>query len=172
MNTHLRTYTSGPSFKATGSITSKTIVSLIDALKRAFGEDYDFAPEAITEGGIVFTRWPNKEPRHYKTLRFRVEHTFGRWPTIIRDRDNQIESWRNSEERVIWKSTTDDALNRKRPRETQPSGGTFLKALLGAPCWTPQELELFKRAFEEVGLKFGRMPAAKHLREKYIKTDI
>lgn len=159
----LVTYCSGPDLSSTSVITTKSIVTLIDTLSELFGPGYVFEPEPITEGGIVMTSWPNKEstPKKgnndcYKSFRFHFpDH--GKWPFIRR---NTLESWRNTEAEPIWSPKVHQV---KKKTVTELIGATWLKAFNGAPCWTPEEIDRFVLALEEIGFTAKNLPKKENL---------
>jgi hypothetical protein len=102
-------------------------------LNAKFGQGHEFIPEAITEGGIEWARWPGKKAGMYKTFRLHChEH---KYPTL-KERGGET----TAEEHVAYPLT-----GKKRM-------GTMVKAFGGAPVWTLKELRAFGEALEEAGL--------------------
>jgi hypothetical protein len=143
----------GPKIKSAVPVTTKTIVNLIDELHQRFGPGYTFVPEPITEGGIKLTTWPNKKPQAYKTVRFKIGtgQGSGSWPQIG---PNTLEQWRQQPEMMIWSFPRNTFVVR---HSNQVTGCLYLKALYGAPCWTPTEVEQISEAFRTVGFVVNRM---------------
>ena len=169
----IATYTDGPKLKCDNVITTHTIIELIGLLRLEFGPNYDFAPESITEGGIIMTNWPGKiEGRYpderqppYKSLRFRL-HDYGDWPSV-----KNFHEWSDNEPKIIWSQhmkirscghhSKDDIcmcvgpafrLKRGQFKWGSMKGTTFLKAFHGAPAWSRGEIHAFKRALVSVGM--------------------
>jgi len=134
----LYTYCPGPSIRAANNITTKTMVSLIDALCERFGPGSSFALEPISEGGIQMT----SIERGFKTFRFNFQPygNYGKWPFI--DGQTTLQSWRDDENAaIIWNG-----------RGNVMKGDLFLKAFYGAPCWTRDELTKVASALASVGI--------------------
>lgn len=152
------TYCNGPAFVADKGllITTNTIVGLIDALTEQFGEGYTFVPEAIVEGGIQMTSWPDKEPDvGYKTFRFHIQRR-ERWPWIGPD---TLAEWRApGHEQTIWSPP---------PGSDRTKFHIFLKAFHGAPCWTRECMTKVIAAFQSVGIAHVKssVPTNKAMRE-------
>ena len=171
----IATYDEGPKLKCDNVITTHTILELMEFLRLEFGPNYDFAPEPISEGGVIMTNWPGKiEGRYpdecrppYKSLRFRL-HDYGDWPSI---RPNTLQDWRDNEPKIIWSPhikirgcehwnksevcmCVGPAFRLKRGKFKWSSmkGTTFLKAFYGAPAWNRGEIHAFKRALVAVGM--------------------
>ncbi len=151
------TYHEGPSLSTTRPITTHTILGIIQSLKELFGDEYDFEPEAISEGGILWTRYPGKEGKAWKTLRLRIDTGAKRWPWIV---PGTLQLWRVGGPETIW--PLDPA---KEKRRASLKGSTFLKAFLGAPCWTTEEVAKFCKAFKANGIKCSNLPEAFELKE-------
>lgn len=156
------TYTYGPDMSTESPVTTRSIVKIIDSLHAQFGEEYEFVPEPITEGGILFTKWPGKKDGQYKTFRFNFSHTSGKWPWV--ERNGQVESWRNSREEVIWSPPRRDAGIKRKKEDQKLKGTTYLKAFYGAPVWTMAELKMFQVALESVGIAIRKFPSVKRLK--------
>jgi hypothetical protein len=135
----------GPSFSFPASITTKTIVTLVDELSKNFSKEYSFALERISEGGICMTTWPgNKFPADYlalKTFRFHTSPNGGQWPKIA---DDTLQRWQEGNEQIIWYSQI---------KPTKVAGAVYLKAVRGAPCWTSDEVALVVKALTAAGFK-------------------
>lgn len=135
----------GPWFTFPYSITTKTIVDFVYALRARFGKGYEFRIEPITEGGIQMMSWPGKEhARAYKTMRFHIQR--GKWPFI---EDNTFGQWENSPPILLWPLPPKEAKKKQKPVD----GELYFKAFSGAPCWTPDEVSLVVSATESVGFK-------------------
>lgn len=74
----------------------------------------------------------------YKALRFELNND-GDWPQI---QATSLQQWRDGPEETIWPVG----------RTGKRNGGTFLKAFHGAPCWTVEEVENFRDAFQSYGV--------------------
>jgi hypothetical protein len=137
------TYCLGPVFVAKTNITTKTLISLIDALVIQFGDGYTFEPEPISGGGILMTHWPGMAEGSccYKTFRFVTCMSGGRWPWIVKEKT--LEQWRSEPESVIWQ-----------PEKFRPpyKFRIFLKAFYGAPVWTKNSIEKVTSAFASIGI--------------------
>jgi hypothetical protein len=145
------TCTEGFRIKTPSDITSKMMVSIIDQLHVTFGPGYSFAPEAISEGGILFTDWPGRQEGEYKTLRIQLFKSAIAWPYIS---DTTLTEWRAGLETIIFLKGFNKYLE----------GRTFLKAFHGAPCWTLAELRSFRDAFLRAGIScLKKLPSEKSL---------
>jgi hypothetical protein len=145
------TYTGGFRIKTPSDITSKMMVLIIDQLHVTFGPGYSFAPEAISEGGILFADWPGRQEGEYKTLRIQLFESGSAWPYIS---DTTLTEWRAGLETIIFRKGCNKYLQ----------GGTFLKAFHGAPCWTIAELRSFRDAFAHAGITcLEKLPTEKSL---------
>jgi hypothetical protein len=156
------TYTQGPNLKTFRPVTTDTILGILQSLKELFGDEHDFEPDRVCEGGILWTRYPGNQGEPWKTLRFHFYSNKGGgggWPWI---KDDTLEKWRNEGAKDIWPLDPKQKGQKKACRE----GGTFLKALFGAPCWTTQELAKFKKAFKDNGITCSDMPVAFDLKEE------
>lgn len=151
-----QTYTSGYHLKIMRNITKKDIVVLCDDLNKTFGDGYDFRPEAINEGGILFHDFPGKSGNMYKTIRFSSGRT-PRWPII--NQQSVMDDWKENDTQIF-------VSNNFYEERYATKISTFLKAFHGAPCWTKSELEKFEKCFESVGFKkYGKYPTTKNLKE-------
>jgi hypothetical protein len=103
-------------------------------LKQAFNatfysNEYDFVPEQITEGGILWKNWPNKKEYHYKSMRVYLN----RYPVFNQGEFGKIPL--NIHIQQIGKEVD-----------------TRLKSFYQAPLWTALELEIFADCLETIGL--------------------
>jgi len=120
--------------------------------------NYNFIPEDITEGGIEMKNFPNKKPKHYKTMRIfpkSENRCSGRWPRISQNLN--IDDWKDNYE-VIFK-------NRESNKKFLIP--TFLKSFHGAPIWNKEELENICQAFNIVGFSYIKKTFPK---KKYLKN--
>jgi hypothetical protein len=141
------TYTSGYVFKSDESFMTKKVVKLCDFLNEEFGDEYEFEPEPVSEGGILFKKHPGPKGS-YKTVRF---HTDSKQSWLWIEEDT-LQKWREAEDQVIFKG----------PLVIK----TFLKAFHGASAFAIGELDAFERGFESIGFtRSGRKPAKKTLKE-------
>lgn len=137
------TYTNGITFKTTKSITKKDMITLCDLLKVKFPND-SFEPEAIIEGGIKY----KYEDNRYKSVRLCAHYNSsrGEWPRI---NDNVMSEWKNNDDIIF-------------PEENTFS--TYLKSFHGAPVFTLDELKIWEKCFNEIGIvRVGRYPGQKRL---------
>jgi len=159
-NEHINTYCSGFQLVAIKNISKKEFVELCNNLQDEFNyyyntNDYSFKPECISEGGIVFNNF--NEVCKYKTMRIfltdkdtiggRREKLYG----VINE--NIKDEWINDESVLIEK---DKYLR------------TYLKSFHNAPQWTNDELKIFQKCFNNIGLIINKLPTKKELK-KYDK---
>lgn len=115
-------------------VTKKDIIKLCELLEEYFSENssgaYKFAPERISEGGIVWEDWPGKKEGEYKSLRL----GFRKWPSVTYEVKDQ---WKNSEDKLM------DIGDHTR---------TSLRSSDGTPMWSSAELNIFKRGLDEIGM--------------------
>lgn len=142
------TYRNGFKLKYGRDITAYKLLEVLENLQGEFGSDYKFDLEAISEGGIIFTEFPNKTNQSYKSLRFHLyEYEVG-YPVI---KSSYLETIKSNEDFVIWKCPKHHSDKSK--RKNTIIGSTFLKAFHGAPVWTKCEIDLFRNAFERAGFQ-------------------
>jgi hypothetical protein len=135
------TYTQGLTFKTERVITKHDIVIMCEMLNKEemYLDLCEFEPEAISEGGIKFNF---KDKTWYKSVRLYV----GNWYFIT---NNVLDDWKGSEDIVFQENTT---------------FSTFLKSFHGAPLFTLDELKVWERCFNEIGVqRKGRYPGKKRL---------
>lgn len=154
-NEHINTYCNGFQLVAIKNISKKEFVKLCNDLQKEFNDyyvsnDYSFSPECITEGGIVFNNF--NEVYKYKTMRifFSDKDTIKLYGFI---NENIKDVWINDESVLIDK---DKYL------------GTYLKSFYNAPQWTNNELKIFEKCFNNIGLIINKLPTKKELK-KYDK---
>lgn len=155
MNT-INTLCNGFTLVAYKNITKKQFVQMLNNLQKKFNDHYDtdeynFSPELISEGGIVFDNFNDKNK--YKTMRLyfidnkskcQTESLYGTIST------NTKEKWKTIENILIKK---DQYL------------GTFLKSFRDAPGWTADELKIFIDCFDKMGLMIDTIPTTKELKK-------
>lgn len=147
-----RTHCSGPKFDTAGEVTTQTIAAVIRNLQEKFGPGYYVVPEPITEGGIQIQSWPGKPAdasyTMIQTARFaEIQPGAGRWPHIG---PTTLSAWQTEPTTLIWRQT---------------NGHFYLKALNGAPVWTPEEVKKLADAFSSQGWKCTNVKmSAKRLR--------
>jgi len=140
------------------NISKKEFVELCNDLQKEFNNfydenDYSFSPECITEGGIVFNNF-NGDINGYKTMRIYFTYKFGGKKKLYGYINNNIkDEWINDESILIDK---DKYL------------GTYLKSFRNAPEWTNDELKIFEKCFNNIGLIINKLPLKKDLK-KYDK---
>lgn len=159
----IQTSTYGPELKVTENLTHKDFIELCKLLTVEFGEGYEFIPEGISEGGILWKKWPGYETKHYKTMRVPVNRHAGdplekcgssktcRWP-YIHERTVMVD-WESDESILVYKSKQNRIY-------------TYLKAYHGAPAWTVDELNKFKKCFKQFGIHCYRIPSKTKLKNK------
>ncbi len=161
------TCTGGYKLVAIRDVTRGDFIQMCERLSQLFGEGNEFQPEPITEGGIIWGKWPGCREGEYKTIRIGINHhkfkrrfinECGRkdctvdedeWPTIL---DDPMIAWKDDDTVLIHESKTPIA--------------TFLKAYHGAPTWEKWDLYKIAHVMEEFGLKRkSRVPGMKWLKE-------
>ncbi len=140
----MSTYTTGYSLKSIKNITKNDIITMCNLLNNAM-PDYKFEPEPIIEGGICY-KFYNKN-KWYKTVRLNFQRGGdggdwgGSWPHINK---NVMKEWVNNSDILL-------PENRKIT--------TFLKSFYGAPSFTTEELKIWEKCFDQIGLIIvGRYP--------------
>lgn len=148
----MNTYTRGYELNFSRLVTTHDFVWLCGLLNKLFNEkfntnEYCFEPEPITEGGIIFKNWPNKTSEQYKSFRFGPRNdNMGKWPKIEED---VLQKWKTTQPVVVF---------------TGGNTPTTLKAFDTAPSWTIEELKLFEKALETIGVRReGNYPDAESL---------
>ena len=141
------TYTQGLTFKTERVITKHDIVAMCEMLNKEemYLDLCEFEPEAISEGGIKFIF---NDENWYKSVRLCVNSgtTNGKWYLV---KNNVLDDWKGSEDIVFQDNTT---------------FSTFLKSFHGAPLFTLDELKVWERCFNEIGVqRKGRYPGKKRL---------
>lgn len=123
----------------TRNITKNDIVNMCYFLKMKYDElypdmDYNFEPEKISEGGIVFVNLPEKKRcKHaYKTMRFNRSDV---WPWLS---DNPKDEWSRCEDVLFHKN---ELLK------------IDLRCLYGASDFSDEELTIFEECFEKFNIK-------------------
>ncbi len=125
------TYTNGFDIISARPITKSDFIAMCELLVEQYGDGFEFRPEGISEGGIVFHNYPNKGDT-YKTMRIQFWNGVS-WPWI---HSNVMEEWKNSDDVVL-----DQGIKL----------GTFLKSFRGAAPWTLRELHIFAQCFALIG---------------------
>jgi hypothetical protein len=142
-------------------ITSHDLVSICHALETEYGDGYKIHPEDISEGGIVFRDYPLDIDRYgYKCFRFSGNCWCQRerYPWI--DRDNPFSSLLDIQPVVVINRNTEcsgSATGRKATKSVRTRKNKFnfcLKAFNGAPVWTFDDLDKFKKCLEPYGIIF------------------
>ena len=151
MNNHqLTTYTSGFILTSMRVITKSDFYNICKLLKSEFNAyynttEYEFEPEPITEGGIIFKKMPNMinslnpSKTLYKSMRIYIS-MLGKYGFIT---ENSLSEWENNQDILCGEKLKLD---------------TYLKSFHGAPLWTIDELKIFKMCFEQHGFKCGKLP--------------
>jgi hypothetical protein len=149
----LNTYSHGFTLKSIKDISKKEFVELCNNLEYKFNNyynknEYSFSPECITEGGIVFNNFNNKD--NYKSMRiYFLDKNSGMRSLYGTIEPNIKEEWIKDESILI----NNNAII-----------GTFLKSFYNAPKWTFDELKIFKECFENIGLYIETLPTRKELK--------
>jgi hypothetical protein len=141
----------GPDFEIIKDITKGDIYKIFLKLKETFGDEYDWEPEGICEGGFVCKKWPGKKEREYKSIRFNIIE--GGWPWVCQD---FIKNCKETPDEIIW------------PKQKQ-QGHFFLKAFYGAPCWTLDEVKIITSIIGSISgiiCKKKSFPQKKDLKQK------
>ncbi len=118
------------------NITKNDIIILCNMLDKEFEDEspkIKFVPEPKTEGGIQFL-FEGKE-KWYKSIRLGIKEKSGNWPYI--KLSTVFDEWNQNNDVVIYKNN-----------EFQ----LFFKAFHGAPIFTENELKIFEKCFEKIGL--------------------
>ena len=132
------TYNSGFTLKSNKNITKRDIIKLCNLLNNT--EEYKnistFQPEGICGGGIVYKFTDNEQQKWYKSVRLNVTDSdaCGVWPWISDDVMNE------------WNESNDIILDKNKKITI------FLKSFYGAPVFTLEELTIFEKYFNQIGL--------------------
>ena len=142
------TYTNGLTFKTTKVITKDDILTMCKLLNEEdiYLDLCEFEPEAISEGGIKFIF---NDENWYKSVRLCVNSgtTNGKWYHV---KNNVLDDWNGKNDIVFQANTT---------------FSTFLKSFHGAPLFTVDELKVWERCFNEIGVqRKGRYPGKQRLK--------
>ncbi len=161
-NEEVNTYCSGFQLISQKNITKKEFVELCNDLQIEFNNyyntnDYSFSPECISEGGIIFNNFENRS-EGYKTMRI-----------YFTDKDNscRLNSLYDTINRNIkqeWIKDENILINKN------VYLGTYLKSFRNAPPWTNDELKIFIKCFNNIGLVIKKLPTKKDLK-KYDKPS-
>ncbi len=153
----ITTYTYGYRLISKKDITKNDIIILCNMLNKEFENEspkIKFVPEPITEGGIQFIFEGNE--RWYKSIRLGIRDKRGKWPYI--ELSTVFDEWNQNNDVVI---------NKKNEFQL------FLKAFHGAPVFTVDELKIFEKCFEQIGLfKKGAYPKKKNLTNEYFRFNM
>lgn len=150
----INTYCKGFQLFVNRDITKKEFVSLCDNLQIQFNkyyntDEYSFRPECITEGGIVFNNFNDRNK--YKTMRL-----------YYTDKDNitisSLYGYINSNIKEEWKDSDDVLIKKDNYLDS------CLKSFRNAPKWTNEELLIFRELFESIGLSVKKVPKKKDLK--------
>jgi hypothetical protein len=146
-----KTYTRGFTITSLNIIKKSDFYDLCKILSEEFNKyynttEYIFEPEPISEGGILFKQIPNMKNKMYKSMRIYISQ-YGNYGYI---NDNILDEWKNNNDILCNKNVVID---------------TFLKSFNDAPLWTIEELNIFKKCFEQIYLKCGKFPKKSDLSE-------
>ena len=143
----MRTYTRGLTLKTERIITKDDIITMCKLLNN--NDEYsnlcEFQPEGITEGGILFKFKDNLDNKWYKSVRLCVGNE-GKWYWIT---PNVMSEWLGNND-IIFNKNNKFTL--------------FLKSFYGAPLFTLDELKIWEKCFNQIGIiKVGKYPSKKSL---------
>jgi hypothetical protein len=152
------TYTSGFNVKCEKNITKDDIVNMCNLLSNTdkYFNLCEFKPEGISEGGIIY-EFKNSydknshDKKPYKSVRFSLNDGGSRrnWGWI---NENVMNEW----------AENNDIIFNQNDKFT-----IFLKSLYGAPLFTIDELEIWEKCFNQIGIvKVGKYPSKKSLISK------
>jgi len=155
MNKHINTYCKGLTLVSERDISKKGFVQMLLNMQERFNDhyktnDYSFNPERISEGGIVFNNFNNKEK--YKTMRlYFLDKQHGNCVKSLYGRitDDTKDEWKENNEILVGKNLY---------------LGTFLKSFRDAPKWTNDELKIFIQCFNDAGLTIYKIPTKRELK--------
>lgn len=115
-------------------------------IEMEFGDGYLLRPDPICEGGIVFNGYPDKKDQYgYKSFRL-TGFTNTRYPWIYNSK-NSIEYLLSIKPVVLGSPvfTKKKTIKKEKVR-------FVLKAFRGAPVWTYEDLQKFKKCFFKYGI--------------------
>jgi hypothetical protein len=157
-------YTKGYDLISTKSITKKGFIELCILLSNEFNNyyntnEYVLTPEAISEGGILFKNFNDGEK--YKSMRLRkIVNNDDYYRNACYGTDsfykvwinrNELEEWENNEEILCDKDTIIT---------------TFLKSSDGTQPYTIEELKIFEKCFNQIGINvISKYPTKKSLKK-------
>ena len=135
-------YTHGYMLIAQTDIRKRDIILLCELLNDEYENLCFFIPEAKSEGGIKYN-FINEGL--YTAVRLGLRND-KEWPWVNKD---VMTEWKNNDDIILEKNKTIS---------------TFLKSFHGAPLFTLEELKLWEKCFNAIGLKrLGRYPRKKDL---------
>jgi hypothetical protein len=141
----MRTYTPGLRLKTKKNITKNDIIIMCNLLNGhcEYSNLCEFTPEGITEGGILFKFNDDFNKNWYKSVRLCVG---GCWP------------WVNEHVMTEWSGNNDGIL------QINTNFTLFLKSFNGAPLFTLNELKIWEKCFNHIGIiRVGKYPSKKSL---------
>ena len=155
-NNEINTCCSGFQLLSKKDITKKEFVELCNNLQNEFNKyyntnDYSFSPECISEGGIIFDNF-NTYNNGYKTMRI----YFTDKKNICREKS--LYGFINKNIKDEW--INDDSILIEKNKYL----GTYLKSYRNALEWTNEELQIFKKCFENIELIIKKTPTKKELK--------
>lgn len=125
------------------------MVVLCKCLNDEFKGSCEFQPEGITEGGILYNF--NDGTAGYKSVRLCIgmNGSGGKWYWINHDKDVAMREWVDNTD-IIYTANTKFCIS--------------LKNLYGAPPFTIEELQIWEKCFNQIGIvKVGKYPSKKKL---------
>ena len=144
----MSTYTRGFTLKTEKNISKDNIITLCNLLESEdnFSDKCEFKPEAITEGGIQYKFKNVSNDNWYKSVRLGCYNSIGKWYWV---NDNYLSEWTGN----------NDIIFEKNKKFT-----LFLKSFHGAPLFTLEELKIWEKCFNQIGIKkVGKYPSKKSL---------
>jgi len=128
--------------EAVKNISKKEFVQLCNNLQIEFNnyyntDDYSFRPECISEGGIIFNNFNNRNS--YKSMR--MYFTDKNYVAKIKS----LYGWINDNIKDEWMNDENILINENEYIKT------YMKCN-NAPKWYKDELKIFKKCFENIGL--------------------
>ena len=120
------------------------IVVLCKSLNQEFNGSCEFQPECISEGGILYKF--KDGTTGYKSVR--LDGNVGKWDWINSDEDVMSEWFENTD--IIFAANTKFNIT--------------LKHLDGAPQFTIEELQIWEKCFNQIGIEnVGKYPSKRKL---------
>lgn len=152
---NINTSCTGFTLFTTKDISKSQFINLCYELENEFNDyystdKYKFSPERISEGGIIYNNFNDNS--HYKTMRFFLTDKYSCTKRSLYGfvTENIMDEWINDSSILI---------------KSESYIGTYLKSFNQAPQWTKDELNIFKKCFENIGLIIHELPSRLKLKE-------